>query len=181
MDKEELEEKTGKEDLNNGLFRNPKKLIEEMNEVLHNMSPMKREFCHAMQTAESGKAAAIVAGYAPNSAAVKASNLLTEPAIQRYIGLLGLLRAQATALDAREVVSMQLSLYYRCLDEGDIKEANKALDQLAKMTGMYNAKVDPRINPNPKEIGKAGSEEKENITENMIDLLQTVQTRDAVQ
>lgn len=177
MDQEEMEKKLEDVEVNNGLFRNPKRIVEEMNELLTNMSNMKREFCHAMQTAESGKAAAIAAGYSPNTASAKASQLLSEPAIQRYIGLLGLLRAQVTAMDAREVVSMQLSVYYRCVEEGDMKEANKALDQLAKMTGAYTGGVDSRSVPSPKEIGAGSSSEKEETADSMIDLLQVVSER----
>ena len=178
MNKDDMEKELENVDMNNGLFRNPKKIVEEMNDLLQSMSPMKREFCHAMQTAESGKAAAISAGYSPNSASCKASQLLTEPAIQRYIGLLGLLRAQVTAMDSREVMSLQLAHYYRCVEEGDLKESNKALDQLAKMTGSYTGGVDSRSVPNAKEIGGLTEEDKEQTAEDMLDLLKVVQERE---
>lgn len=176
MDQDELDKKSRDYDVNNGLYRNPKRLVEEMNDILATMNPMKREFCHAMQTAESAKAAAIAAGYSPNSASSKGSQLLSEPAVQRYIGLLGLLRAQVTALDAREVVSMQLSLYYRCVEEGDLKEANKALDQIARMTGAYGG-TDSRTKMNPKEIGGLSKEDKEDAADDMLALLQVVENR----
>lgn len=169
-----IEEEFKDAGFNNGVLRDPKKLIKKANEIATELTERKKEFCHAMLTAESATAAALAAGYAPKSARITASQLLTEPLIQEYIGILSLLRAQAKAIDATEIISLQLKTYYDAVQAGDLKAANTALDQLAKMNGLYNRTLKM---PNPREMKESTrAEEIDEITK-MSQILNTAANR----
>lgn len=159
----------------NGLLTDKKHLIEKCRLAVENLSAQQREFCHAMLTAESQTAAAITAGYAEKSARSKASQLMMMPEVQEYIGLLGLLRSQAQAIDATEIISLQLRTYYEAMELGDIKAANTALDQLAKMNGLYN-----RLGSAPmsaKELKNKPKDEQESEIADMISILESAGNR----
>lgn len=170
----DIEEEFKNSGFNNGILRDPKKLIQKAKEAATELNQQQREFCHAMLTAESQAAAALAAGYAPSSARITASRLLTIPAVQEYIGILGVLRSQATAIDATEIVSLQLKTYYEATEAGDYKAANTALDQLAKMSGIYN-----RVGklPSPKEIKNQTKAEAIDEITKMTELLNSATNR----
>lgn len=176
MNEEELEKAHKKQNVNNGLLVSHKTLIKELNKAAEDLSPMKKEFCHAMLTAESQTAAAITAGYSPQSAKSKASQLLVEPAVQHYLGLLGLMRSQVVALDTKQIQSLQLKQYYECVSEGNLKEANVALNQLAKMSGVYDNSALAKA-PSAKEVAQMPDKEKDNEVNEMAELLKLVEER----
>lgn len=159
---------------NNGLIRDPKVLQEKAKRVSAALSPQQREFCHAMLTAESQTAAAIAAGYSPQSARSKASQLLILPEVQEYLGILALMRAQAAAIDAAQIIALQLQTYYEARDKDNLTAANVALDQLAKMSGLYkplgNSKLATEL-PTAKEFKEMSKDERNDELEEMMNIL----------
>ena len=119
------------------------------------LNPKQERFCQEFLKDLNAKQAAIRAGYAPRSAEVQGSRLLSHDKVSAKIAQLKAERNQKTGVDQRWVIEHMVDLVQSCMQEvpvrdrkGDIIEgewtfdsagANTALNNLAKHTGAYEA------------------------------------------
>ena len=123
----------------NSILKDREILTKRIAELAAELTPQMREFCEASLWCETATAAAIHAGYSKQIARIRASKLMADERIVNYIEALQEMREIVSALDHQSVIRMQLAVHDKAMKNGDLKAANTALDQLAKMIGTYNS------------------------------------------
>lgn len=123
----------------NSTIMDKNRLLHRAKELALELKPQMREFCEAIASNrfDTNTAAAVHAGYAENTARIKASGLLSREDVQEYIQILRSIREITSAIDDQTIVRMQLTVYDDAMAKGDLKAANTAVDQLAKMHQLY--------------------------------------------
>jgi len=108
------------------------------------MNIKQRRFADEYLKDRNGKQAAIRAGYAPGSAEVTASRLLSHAKVSAYIAKQVNKRSEKLQIDAEWVLREAADLYVECRREGDRSQANKCLDTIGKHIDVqaFKDKVD---------------------------------------
>ncbi len=121
------------------------------------LNERQKQFCNEFLIDFNGTQAAIRAGYSKNTARSIANENLTKPDIQNYLKELIQKRNERTKITQDEVITDIIEVKNRCMQKApvlfmgkqvqdengnnlwkfDSQGANKALDMLAKHTGVY--------------------------------------------
>ena len=103
------------------------------------LSPRQQRFVDEYLVDLNGQQAAIRAGYAPRSAVVTASRLLTRAKVREAIELGRRKLQERTEITAEWVIREIAANHQRALDleRPDISASNKALDMLGRVVGVF--------------------------------------------
>ena len=115
------------------------------------LNEKQKQFCNEYLIDFNGTQAAIRAGYSPKTAYSMANENLRKPEIQNYLKELIVNRNERTKITQDEVIEKIKEVAEVCMRQIPVDEdcsiyklvdsagANKALDMLAKHTGVYEA------------------------------------------
>jgi phage terminase small subunit len=158
----------------NSILKDRKRMVDQTAMAASEITPQMREFCEAYLWCDTATAAAVHAGYSKNTATVKASKLLDDERVQEYIKCLQAMREVTSALTSQSLIRLQLALHDKAIESDDLKAANTALDQLAKMLGTYNSTKGKIAAQGNDTNGEPITKDKQ---EDMIDLVKSIEER----
>jgi phage terminase small subunit len=121
------------------------------------LTPKQKAFCEYWVVHHNGQRAAIAAGYAAHSARTTAAILLTQANVMAYVQELQARQAKRLIVDENFIVQGLVKNYLRAMQSEEITDkdgnahgvykydgatANRALELLGKMRGLFTDKVE---------------------------------------